>query len=56
MPLCNKFQIVVEKCISYFTNPSVPERLFKARPDSKIILGVREPSERTVSEYAHIRA
>lgn len=55
MPICNKYQIVVEKCNSYFNNPSVPERLFKARPKSKIILGVREPVERAVSEYAFLR-
>ncbi|XP_059477521.1 heparan sulfate glucosamine 3-O-sulfotransferase 6-like isoform X2 [Neocloeon triangulifer] len=54
MPLSTKYQEVIERCNSYFTNPAVPERIFKARPDAKIILGVRDPIERAVSEYAEM--
>jgi len=54
MPLCNKYQIVIERCPSYLINPVVPERLFKARPNAKIILGVRDPTQRAISEYADL--
>ncbi|CAB3386259.1 Hypothetical predicted protein [Cloeon dipterum] len=54
MPAAADYQVVVERCPSYFTNAAVPEKIFKTNPDAKIILGVRDPIQRSISEYAQM--
>lgn len=38
---------------SYFCEPSVPERLARYSPDAKILLSLREPVERALSNHRH---
>ena len=44
-------QIVIEKSPSYFRNPNVPKRVFEMNPKINLLLIVRDPVRRAVSEY-----
>lgn len=54
MPLSAKTQITIEKSPSYFVSPSTPERVFTVSPTTKIILIVRNPLDRIVSDYTQL--
>ena len=46
-------QILIEKTPAYFRTRYAAERMYEMRQDLKIILIVREPVERMVSQYLH---
>ena len=52
MPCSYSDQITMTKSSIYFTTPSVPERLYKYNNTLKMILLVREPVERLLSDYS----
>src|SRR4051812_27017228 len=37
----------------YLVHPLAPERMAKVLPDARLVLSVREPIERTYSQYKH---
>lgn len=56
MPYSVYGQIVIEKTPQYFTGAEVPKRVFQMNPDIRLILTVRNPVERAISEYAMYKA
>lgn len=54
MPFTTNQQITIEKSPSYFVTPYVPQRLHSASPTVKVLLIVRDPIERTVSDYVQL--
>ena len=40
----------------YFVKPEVPERVFNLKPEMLLILVVRDPIQRTISDYVHNKA
>ena len=48
-------QVTIEKTANYFTNSKVPGRIYDLDPHMKLILVVRDPLYRSVSEYTHMR-
>ena len=46
-------QILIEKTPSYFSSPNVPQRMLEMRPDIRVLLIVREPVRRMISQYLH---
>ena len=52
MPYSLTGQIVFEKSPDYFWKPQVPGRVFKFNPNIKLLLIVRDPVHRAISEYA----
>ncbi|GMR39641.1 hypothetical protein PMAYCL1PPCAC_09836, partial [Pristionchus mayeri] len=53
MPL-SRDEITIEKTPAYFTNPLVPERVHRMNPAMKIILIVRDPVTRAVSDFTQV--
>jgi len=51
MPLTTADQLTVEKSPSYFIDKRVPARVHSTNPGMKLILVVREPVTRAVSDY-----
>lgn len=56
MPLTSKDTLCIEKSPSYFVVPSVPGRILKLKSDIKLLLVVRDPVTRTISDYAQLDA
>ena len=54
MPLSRADQLTVEKSPSYFVTPEVPERVWAMNPATKLILIVRDPVVRLLSDFAQI--
>lgn len=54
MPLTVKGQITMEKTPSYFVSKNVPERVYQMNPLVKLLLVVRDPVTRAVSDYAQV--
>lgn len=54
MPYSSPDQITIEKSPSYFVTPEVPERLYRLSPSVKLILIVRNPIERALSDYSQL--
>ncbi|CAL1274003.1 unnamed protein product [Larinioides sclopetarius] len=54
MPYSFPGQITVEKSPAYFITPSVPERIRKMNPSVKLLLIVRDPVTRLISDYAQL--
>ena len=52
MPYSLPGQVVIEKTPSYFFRQEVPARVFKFKPDIRLLLIVRNPVERSISAYA----
>nr|ABU48856.1 heparan sulfate 3-O sulfotransferase isoform b [Caenorhabditis elegans] len=50
----NDNEIVIEKTPAYFTNEHVPKRVYEMNPDMKLILIVRHPVYRTVSDFTQV--
>ena len=46
-------QLLLEKTPAYFFKPEVEKRIHAAMPDVKLLLVVREPVSRMISEYCH---
>ncbi|XP_015602350.1 heparan sulfate glucosamine 3-O-sulfotransferase 1 [Cephus cinctus] len=55
MPYSFKGQITIEKSPSYFVTPEVPERIRAMNSSVKLLLIVREPVTRTISDYTQLR-
>ncbi|XP_044754473.1 heparan sulfate glucosamine 3-O-sulfotransferase 1 [Coccinella septempunctata] len=56
MPHSYPGQITIEKSPSYFVTPEVPERIRAMNASVKLLLIVREPVTRAISDYAQLRA
>ncbi|KFM73468.1 Heparan sulfate glucosamine 3-O-sulfotransferase 5, partial [Stegodyphus mimosarum] len=54
MPYSFPGQITVEKSPAYFITPSVPARIRKMNPSVRLLLIVREPVTRLISDYAQL--
>ncbi|XP_041356948.1 heparan sulfate glucosamine 3-O-sulfotransferase 5-like [Gigantopelta aegis] len=55
MPYTFKDQITIEKSPSYFVVKGVPERVYQMNSTIRLLLIVREPVARAVSDYLQIR-
>ncbi|XP_034935571.1 heparan sulfate glucosamine 3-O-sulfotransferase 1 [Chelonus insularis] len=55
MPYSLKGQITIEKSPSYFVTPEVPERIHAMNASIKLLLIVREPVTRAISDYTQLR-
>jgi len=51
MPATLDGQLTVEKTPSYFVTKSVPQRVYSMSPDVKLIVVVRDPVTRALSDY-----
>ncbi|XP_053642814.1 heparan sulfate glucosamine 3-O-sulfotransferase 6 [Cherax quadricarinatus] len=51
LPLSLEGQLTVEKTPAYFTTPGVPERVKDDLPNAKLLLVVRNPVTRALSDY-----
>ncbi|EMP26267.1 Heparan sulfate glucosamine 3-O-sulfotransferase 1 [Chelonia mydas] len=54
MPLSRPGQLTVEKTPGYFSSPRVPARVRALAPGVRLLLIVRDPVERLVSDYTQI--
>jgi [heparan sulfate]-glucosamine 3-sulfotransferase 5 len=54
MPETVPSQIAIEKSPSYFVTPEVPERIYEMNSSVKLLLIVREPVTRVISDYTQI--
>lgn len=54
MPFARPGQLTVEKTPAYFTSTLVPERIRRMNPDTRLLLIVREPTERLLSDYTQV--
>ena len=54
MPYSSPEQLTVEKSPSYFVTPNVPQRIHDLSPTVKLLLIVRNPVERVISDYAQL--
>ena len=53
MPTSEAHQITMEKTPAYFFTPGVPERIKQMNESIKLILIVRDPVRRMISDYLH---
>jgi len=56
MPATYKGELTLEKTPSYFVTKSVPSRLHNMSSDIRLIVVVRDPVTRAVSDYAQVLA
>lgn len=54
MPFTLPGQLTVEKTPGYFTAPLAPERVWQMNPAVRLLLIVRDPAERLVSDYTQV--
>ena len=54
MPYSTSNQITIEKSPSYFVTPEVPQRIHDVSPTVKLLLIVRNPVDRVISDYAQL--
>ncbi|KAL2088718.1 hypothetical protein ACEWY4_015617 [Coilia grayii] len=54
MPFSYPGQTTVEKTPAYFTSAKVPERVWRMNPDVKLLLILRDPTERVLSDYTQV--
>ncbi|NXP50277.1 HS3S1 sulfotransferase, partial [Heliornis fulica] len=54
MPFSYPHQITVEKTPAYFTSPKVPERVCSMNKSMRLLLILRDPSERVLSDYTQV--
>ncbi|KAA0718392.1 Heparan sulfate glucosamine 3-O-sulfotransferase 1 [Triplophysa tibetana] len=54
MPYSYPHQITVEKTPGYFTSPAAPARICAMNPSIKLLLILRDPTERVVSDYTQV--
>jgi [heparan sulfate]-glucosamine 3-sulfotransferase 5 len=55
MPYTTCDQITLEKTPAYFTDKKVPERIYRMNSTVKLLLVLRDPTERAVSDYLQLR-
>lgn len=53
LPHCLPSQILLEKSPKYFVHPDVPERIYRMNKTIKLLLIVRDPTERLISDFVH---
>ena len=56
MPFSTPDQLTVEKSPSYYVTPEVPERVWAMNPAVQLVLIVRDPVTRLLSDFAQIEA
>ncbi|KAG8270876.1 heparan sulfate glucosamine 3-O-sulfotransferase 5 [Homalodisca vitripennis] len=56
MPHSFKDQVTIEKSPSYFVTPEVPERIRAMNASVKLLLIVREPVTRAISDFTQLRS
>ncbi|XP_054648165.1 heparan sulfate glucosamine 3-O-sulfotransferase 1 [Dunckerocampus dactyliophorus] len=54
MPFAFPGQLTVEKTPAYFTSAKVPERIHQMDPGAKLLLILRDPTERVLSDYTQV--
>lgn len=54
MPKSNPNQLTIEKTPAYFITRSVPARVFNMSKELKLLVIVRDPTERAISEYTQL--
>ncbi|XP_066497546.1 heparan sulfate glucosamine 3-O-sulfotransferase 1 [Hoplias malabaricus] len=54
MPLTKSGQLTVEKTPAYFTSAKVPERVLQMNPSVRLLLIVRDPVDRVLSDYTQV--
>ncbi|XP_051819969.1 heparan sulfate glucosamine 3-O-sulfotransferase 1 [Antechinus flavipes] len=54
MPYSSPHQLTVEKTPAYFTSSKVPERVYNMNPSIRLLLILRDPSERVLSDYTQV--
>ncbi|XP_061541634.1 heparan sulfate glucosamine 3-O-sulfotransferase 1 [Phycodurus eques] len=54
MPFAFPNQVTVEKTPAYFTSAKVPKRVHQMNPDAKLLLILRDPTERVLSDYTQV--
>jgi len=54
MPYSLSHQVTIEKTPAYFVNPLSPERIFYFNQSIRLLLIVREPVRRTISDYTQV--
>lgn len=54
MPFSSPQQITIEKSPAYFVTEEVPERIFHMNASIKLLVIVREPTTRAVSDYTQV--
>ena len=56
MPVSYSDQIIIEKTPDYFHHEHIPELVFKMNPNTKLLVIVRNPVVRAISEFTKIKA
>ncbi|ESO00917.1 hypothetical protein HELRODRAFT_157311 [Helobdella robusta] len=56
MPQASWRQVTIEKTPSYFVTKNVPKRIFTMSPKMKLIIVVRDPVTRAISDYTQAKA
>lgn len=54
MPLARPHQLMVEKTPAYFTSVDAPDRIFHMNPSIRLLLIVRDPVDRVLSDYTQV--
>lgn len=54
MPLSRPTDVVIEKTPAYFSTEGVPERIYAMNASVKLLLVVRDPVTRLISDYAQL--
>ena len=54
MPKSLPGDITIEKTPAYFVTDKVPERVYQMNPTVKLIVTLRDPTERAISDYAQV--
>ncbi|KAM9325329.1 heparan sulfate glucosamine 3-O-sulfotransferase 1-like [Gastrophryne carolinensis] len=54
MPFSYEDQITIEKTPGYFTSPMAPERIYNMNSSIKLLLILRDPTERVISDYTQV--
>ncbi|XP_074623946.1 heparan sulfate glucosamine 3-O-sulfotransferase 5-like isoform X2 [Acropora palmata] len=54
MPLSFPNEITIEKSPAYYVTDSVPKKVFEMSPSTKLLVVVRDPTIRAISDYAQI--
>ena len=55
MPASYSDQITLEKSPRYFVTRQVPKRVYRMSPEMKIILILRDPVKRAISDFVHMK-
>uniref|UniRef100_A0A0N4ZC57 Sulfotransfer_1 domain-containing protein n=1 Tax=Parastrongyloides trichosuri TaxID=131310 RepID=A0A0N4ZC57_PARTI len=56
LPIANNGDITIEKSPGYFVNPLAPERVYNLDPKMKLIIVVRNPIVRAISDYTQAKS